>query len=145
MEIQLYKTYAYGPRKNNGANYHIIPEIKALWAEWFGYPTEEEYKSIILQSLEIAKEKSLEYWIADARKLELISESANRWTITEGLFTGAQYGIKRLALILPGDYYLAQFLVEDVDQGLSNQIKTININMQIKYFRNLEDALEWRS
>ncbi|MCS6905811.1 MAG: STAS/SEC14 domain-containing protein [Bacteroidia bacterium] len=142
MEIQLYKTHAYGREKNNGAHLYIIPEIKALRVEWFGYPTEEEYKAIILDGLEVLKEKKLEYWIADTRKLELISESANEWTFTIALPMGVQYGCKRLAFLLPQEY-LAQFSVEEVAQSLEHQIKALKIDLQIKYFDSLEKALQW--
>jgi hypothetical protein len=144
MEIQLYKTHVYGPDKNNGARFHIIPEIKGLWVEWFGYPSEEEYKTIILDGLSLVKSNSLEYWIADTRNLELISESANLWTVTEAVPIGVQNGLVRLSFLIPQEY-LAQFSVESLAENLMDQLKKLNIDaVKIKYFDNLEAAMQWR-
>ena len=142
MEILLYKTYAYGPEQNNGARFHIIPEIKALWVEWFGYPSEEEYKSIILDGLNLVKERSLEHWIGDARNLELISESANLWTITDALPIGVQNGLRRLSFLMPQEFF-AQFSVEEVAENMKEQFQKLNISMPICYFSALEEAMQW--
>ncbi|MCS6905813.1 MAG: hypothetical protein RML72_04160 [Bacteroidia bacterium] len=142
MEIQLYKTHAYGREKNNGAHFYIIPEIKALWVEWFGYPTEEEYKAIILDGLEVLKEKKLEYWIADTRKLELISESANEWTIAVATPLAVKNGLLKLGFLLPEEY-LAQFSVEELANNAAKEYQKLNVNIPLKYFSTLEEALNW--
>jgi hypothetical protein len=144
VQIQLYKTYAYGPEQNNGARFHIIPEIKALWVEWFGYPTEKEYKSIMLEGLALVKERKLEYWITDARKWQLMSEEAGLWTVNEALPIAVQNGLRRFALIVAQEIF-AKISTESVGENIKDQLKAFQMNnLQARYFNSLEEAMQWR-
>jgi hypothetical protein len=103
---------------------------------------EEEYKSIMLEGLALVKDRKLQYWITDARNLELLSENVNLWTITEALPIGVQNGVRRIGFVMPQEFF-AQFSVEEVAENMKEQFQKLNISMPICYFSALEEAMQW--
>jgi hypothetical protein len=60
------KTYGLG---QNGAYIYEIPEIQGINLEWFGNPTTEEFKEVLLIVYGYLKEKGSVNWLVNSNSI----------------------------------------------------------------------------
>lgn len=135
------KTYGLG---QNGAYIYEIPEIQGINLEWFGNPTTEEFKEVLLIVYGYLKEKGCVNWLANSKNLGTMSEATDEWV--RKVFTPMlqETAIKKVAVVMPEDFF-AHFSITDLSEkiqaeGEPGALPTVS---QTQYFGDINSAFRW--
>src|ERR1700680_3405687 len=75
-------------------------EHECLVAEWKGFATSAEFQGALLKAIDVIRDKNGAAFVTDTRKLELVSDSDQRWLMSTWPTLAIAAGLKRLAIVM---------------------------------------------
>ncbi|TGN10861.1 methyl-accepting chemotaxis protein [Leptospira ilyithenensis] len=120
-------------RSNIGSLYYVKDKnlLEVVWTPDF---TEEAYKEILIEGLEVIKKYNISKWMADTRKMGVVTAGAQTW-VNEVWFPQAiGCSLRKIAIVIP-DSALAAMSIDD------STLKTGNV--ELKTLPSVETAMEW--
>ncbi|MBK0404786.1 hypothetical protein I5M27_17475 [Adhaeribacter sp. BT258] len=105
-------------------------------AAWYGSIPTPEFREAFLKCTEVITEKHLKNWLADNRKMEMMSQEDQAWVELMAP-TVLSSGLKKMATIVSEDIFHHMAVVDLFDK-VSGQL-----TFQNHYFRNETEALTW--
>ncbi|TGN19894.1 methyl-accepting chemotaxis protein [Leptospira idonii] len=120
-------------RSQIGSLYYVKSHnmLEVVWTPNF---TEERYKEILMSALELIKQKNVTRWMADTRKMGVVTESAQNWVNVNWFPLASNSSLRKMAIVLP-DSALAAMSIDD------QTLKTGNV--ELKTLPNMDAAMAW--
>ena len=106
--------------------------LKLIWKERCN---SETYRFVYDNILDLSKKTTVRFYIADIRKLGLITQSDRKWLQTKVIPKLFKAGMEKIATIVDGDIYTQRHL-----SHISKEVKGASA---IKQFGRLEEAIRW--
>ncbi|MDF3818378.1 methyl-accepting chemotaxis protein [Leptospira sp. 96542] len=94
--------------------------VEVVWAPNF---TEELYKEILNKALEVINQYKIKNWLADTRKMGLVTTSAQNWVNENWFPLASNSTLRKMAVVLP-DSVLAAISIND------DTLKTGNVELK---------------
>lgn len=103
---------------------------------WKSYATGPQFRTGLEKGLELVKKKAAKNWLADMRKMGVVSPENQKWSNEDWFPRAIAAGIKKMALVVPAST-LAQMSVDSI------MSKVEGASLETAYFDNIEDAQAW--
>ncbi|MBN1252176.1 MAG: hypothetical protein JXR51_04725 [Bacteroidales bacterium] len=110
-------------------------ELSVLKLIWKEECVSETYRFVYENILDLCKKTTVRFYIADIRKLGLISQSDRKWLQTKVIPKLFKSGMEKIGTIVDGDVYTQRHL-SHINQGVKG-------SENIKQFGRLEEAIRW--
>ncbi|MBX2842802.1 MAG: hypothetical protein KTR26_13610 [Flammeovirgaceae bacterium] len=115
--------------------------LTIVWLPETGNMKEEDYKGALITVLDILKKYEVKYWIGDTRNFAYtIVPELQQWTAEEFNPKLIEYGLKRMALLVPEEFIASLGIQQIVEEMEADQKSTQFIT---RYFDKLDEAQEW--
>lgn len=118
------------------ATVHWDESAKCVHLEWKGFVHGEKGQTALLTALDFFKTKSTDRWLADTRKLKVVSEEDQRWVNEIWFPMAISAGVRRMAIIVP-ESVLAQMSI----RRLMSKVK--DEDLETAYFSSVEEGKAW--
>ena len=111
-------------------------EHKIIKVVWTGKNTSEEYRDIIMKSLNWSKDHQVDYYLSDIRNQKVISPEDRTWFQKEIIPKAIEAGLKKAVVIFDGNVFKKYYL--------NTILKTTNVmKLPFKFVKNEEEAMEF--
>ena len=121
-------------------------EHHCLFAEWKGFATSAEFQGALLTAVEVIRERNGAAFVNDTRKLELVSDTDQRWLMSTWPALAVAAGLKRLAIVI-AKTGLSKMAIEDMLKAGTNPVPggtgADDAAFQSRTFDSVADALRW--
>lgn len=115
---------------------HWDDEVRCVHLEWKGFAHGEMIQRVLNSALDLFRTKHTDRWIADTRKMRVLSPEDSQWVNEDWIPRAIQAGVRRIAVAVP-ESVLAQMSLRRL-KG-----KGEGDNVEMAYFATLEEAKEW--
>ncbi|MFC5270455.1 hypothetical protein [Adhaeribacter terreus] len=105
-------------------------------ASWFGSLSSADFREAFLKCTELITEKRLKNWLADNRKMEMMSQEDQSWVALMAP-TILNSGLKKMATVVSEDIFHHMAIVDLFDKASGE------LTFQNHYFQNPNEALKW--
>jgi hypothetical protein len=121
-------------------------EHECLFAEWRGFATSAEFQGALLKAIDVIRDKNGTAFVNDTRKLELVSDSDQRWLMSTWPTLAIAAGLKRLAIVM-AKTGLSKMAIQDMlKAGADRAARETAAELpafQSRTFESVDDALQW--
>ncbi|WP_411824346.1 methyl-accepting chemotaxis protein [Leptospira sp. 'Mane'] len=126
-------THEFQFRSDIGTLYYVKAKniLEVVWTPDF---SEEAYKEILWKALEVVKKYNVIYWLADTRKMGVVSAAAQSWVNENWFPKASECSLRKMAIVLP-ESALAAMSIDD------NTLKTGNV--ELRTLPSIESATTW--
>ncbi|TGL88761.1 chemotaxis protein [Leptospira congkakensis] len=120
-------------RSEIGSIYYIKEKdlLEVVWTPNF---SEEKYIEILNQALSIIEKNNIRKWLADTRRMGLVTRSAQEWVNVNWFPKASNSSLRKMAVVVPNSA-LAAISIDD------QTLKTGNV--ELKSVPSLEFGIEW--
>lgn len=114
----------------------LFKKERILFLEWKRSCTEDEYKNIFIQAVEIGESNNVQFFLSDLRLQGPVSYSSLIWLRDIIIPKTIEKGIKKIGLIIEERFYTKIYI---------NSLRSIleESKISINYFSNFDDAKNW--
>ncbi|GBF52023.1 methyl-accepting chemotaxis protein signaling domain protein [Leptospira ryugenii] len=105
--------------------------IEVVWKPDY---SDDAYQNILNKALEIIKQHNVSKWLADTRKIGLVSKQGQEWVNQEWFPIASNSSLRKMAVIVP-DSALSAISIEDTTLSTGN--------VTLKSVPSMEAALQW--
>ncbi|TGL72108.1 methyl-accepting chemotaxis protein [Leptospira jelokensis] len=113
---------------------YYVPTKQMIEVVWKPEYSDDAYKKILIQALDIIEKNQITKWLADTRKIGLVSKQGQEWVNEEWFPKASNSSLRKMAVIVP-DSALSAISIED------STLRTGNVTL--KSVPSLEVALDW--
>ncbi|WP_020529595.1 hypothetical protein [Flexithrix dorotheae] len=115
--------------------------LTIVWLPETAKMTEYDYKEALITILDIIEKNEVKYWIGDTRNFAYaIVPELQTWTAEEFNPKLIEYGLKRMALLVPEEFVASLGIEQTVEEMEADHNEAQFIT---RYFDNLDDAQQW--
>lgn len=115
---------------------HWNPTDQIVMMEWKDFVFGEDFRQALNKGLDIVMDNNAYRWLADLRKLGVLSPADQKWSNEDWFPRAHQGGITRMALVLP-ERGVAKM-------GVNNIMRKVDADTLVtNYFASVEEAYEW--
>ncbi|TGL40327.1 methyl-accepting chemotaxis protein [Leptospira perdikensis] len=120
-------------RSEIGSIYYIKEKdlLEVVWTPNF---SEEKYSEILNEALKIIEKHNIRKWLADTRRMGLVTRSAQEWVNVNWFPKASNSSLRKMAVVVPNSA-LAAISIDD------QTLKTGNV--ELKSVPSLEFGIEW--
>jgi hypothetical protein len=104
--------------------------------EWKSYALGDQFRTGLEKGLELVKKQAARKWLADMRRMGVVSAANQKWSNEDWFPRALTAGINRMALVVPTST-LSQMSVDAI------MSKVEGTNLETAYFDNVEEAKGW--
>ncbi len=104
---------------------------------WKGYVPSPDYRSILLQLLELIKAEHLSLWMSDSTRMGVILRSDEVWSIKTFTPMLQDAGLRRVAVVRSADFF-SQTASERMAEASSGKVPYM-----VEFFNSALDADNW--
>ncbi len=109
---------------------------KTVRMEWKAFAQSAEFREGLEKGLELLIKKMTGRWLADMRKMGVISVADQKWSNEDWFPRAVKGGVRFMALVMPTSALSSM--------GVRNIMNHVgNIPIETRYFDNVEEALAW--
>jgi hypothetical protein len=115
---------------------HWNPDDKIILMEWKAFVMGDNFREALDTGLNLAVEHGTNRWLADLRKLGVLSNPDQKWSVDDWHPRALDGGINRMALVLPESAVATM--------GVNNIMRKVNDDtLIVNYFATVEEAYDW--
>lgn len=107
---------------------------RILLAQWQGFFNSTNFRAGLAKGLEIIAKHQVANWLGDVREAKVISLADQNYQAQEWTPQAIQYGLRRIAYIVPKDVFAQMAL---------NRIVSQTNGLETNYFSEVEAARKW--
>ncbi|NJP04710.1 MAG: hypothetical protein HC837_03290 [Chloroflexaceae bacterium] len=111
-------------------------EINSVLMEWKSFVFGNDFRQGLNKGLELAREKRASRWLADLRKLGVVSQEDQQWSNQDWFPRALAQGIRSMAIVVP-ENVVAKWSVERIMQKAEEQ------PLVVTYLASVEEARQW--
>lgn len=115
---------------------HWDEAAKTVIMEWKAFAQSEEFRQGLEKGLELLTKKMTGRWLADMRRMGVISIADQKWSNEDWFPRAVKGGIRFMALVMPTSVVTGMGV-----KNIMNQVG--NIPIETRYFDNTDEALAW--
>ena len=119
---------------------------ECLFAEWNGFATSAEFQGALLKALDVIRERGGGAFVNDTRKLELVSDSDQRWLVSTWPPMAIAAGLKRLAIVM-AKTGLSKMAIQKMLKAAPNPVSSgagaVDPAFQSRTFDSVNEAFLW--
>lgn len=115
---------------------HWDEQLYCVIMEWKRFVEGPDFKKGLNTGLELVQEKGTHKWLADLRRLGVVTQEDQEWSNTDWFPRAITAGLTHMAIVVPHNI-IAKW---SVDRIMS---KVEGTNLTTHYFDNVEQAREW--
>ena len=108
-----------------------------LVLHWQDFVPSETYREGMLEAIQVSRREGGLYWIMDMKRMKVIRQADQEWTITSWFPQFQLLGVKRLAFVVSDDIF-NQMAVSSMIAALRPRFKA-----EVEYFQELPAARRW--
>ena len=121
---------------NELAELYWVPASRCVHVEWKGFAHPGPFQEVLEQGLELIREHGAPFWLADTARLSVLSGEQQAWTNDVWFPKALEYGLRRMALILP-ETTIAKMSFEEVLERMGSR------RFARRYFASVKEAYAW--
>jgi hypothetical protein len=110
-------------------------KLNCLTQHWKGFATSEQFREGINQSVLYFQDKKINKLISDTKDFAVVKKDDTDWVASYATPIMVKNGLKYMAFILPTNVF--------TQVSVNNFKSKADDILQIKYFDNLDKALQW--
>jgi hypothetical protein len=120
----------------NYLDIHKLEEARCILVDWKGFATSEKFRKGLNKGLDALNEFRYKNWLADTRKMKVISASDQDWANTDWFPRAIKAGMQNMAIIVSEDAFNKMAVANIMSKVPSSALT-------IQYFDKKEDAIAW--
>ena len=130
----------------NASPYFESAHIRIFWdeqmqcvvGEWLGFAKGNDFRKPLVKGLELARNMRARKWLADTRKLGVVTKDDLEWHEKELIPQFVQAGVRYVATVIPEDVF-AKWSLEALKQAKELKESALIVNT----FGTLDEAKAW--
>ena len=113
-------------------------QIQCVVGEWLSFAKGKDFREPLVKGLELARNMRARRWLADTRKLGVITQDDLEWHEKDLIPQFVQAGVRYVATVVPNDVF-AKWSLEALKQSKELKESALIVNT----FGTLDDAKAW--
>lgn len=113
-------------------------DIGSVYMKWKRFIDGEDFRFGLNRGLDLAIEKKTDRWLADLRKLEVVTPEDQAWSTDDWFPRAVAGGVRRMAIIVP-ESTLAKMAVNAIMKTAENNHRALVTH----YFESVDAAEAW--
>lgn len=110
---------------------------RLLLLHWQGFVPSDDYREGLLEAIQISKQENIRSWILNTRRMKVIRQSDQDWTVNVWFPQFKQLGLEHLCILISEDIF-NQMAISSMVAKMRPQLQN-----EPQYFHELEAAYKW--